>query len=262
MHMLVPSGTDGAERVLAWKMLPSGLRKKKPTVPAGNRVYAIGDVHGRADLLSEVFTRIDHDLILRPAAKIVQVLLGDYVDRGPNSREVIDLLLARQARHEVQLLKGNHETYPIRFLSDPTVLSEWRHMGGISTLLSYGVRPTGSNDLQSQQEAAMAFRDSIPDSHRRLLQSLKLSFTCGDFFFVHAGVRPGTSLKRQSEHDLLWIREDFLLHEEHFGKIIVHGHTPAKEPDVRPNRINIDTGAYATGQLTCLVLEEDRINFI
>jgi serine/threonine protein phosphatase 1 len=110
--------------------------------------------------------------------------------------------------------------------------------------------------------AADAFRRALPDSHRNFMQGLALSFTCGDFFFAHAGVRPGIPLRQQRPEDLLWIREEFLLHEEDFGKIVVHGHTPAREPDVRPNRINIDTGAYATGRLTCLVLEGEQISFL
>jgi serine/threonine protein phosphatase 1 len=247
---------------LAWKLLKSEVLRARPSVPAGSRVYAVGDVHGCADLLTAVFMRIDGDLKARPVANPVQVLLGDYIDRGPHSRQVIDLLVARGREHDMQFLKGNHETYAAQFLSDPTVLSEWKRMGGINTLLSYGVTPSASNDPQSQREAAIAFSQSMPDSHRHFIQGLKLSFICGDFFFVHAGVRPGTPLQKQSERDLLWIREDFLLHEEHFGKIVVHGHTPASKPDIRPNRINIDTGAYATGQLTCLVLEDDRISFL
>ena len=114
----------------------------------------------------------------------------------------------------------------------------------------------------AQARLAAAFRQELPVSHRRFLDNLRLSFTCGDFFFVHAGVRPGISLTKQREEDLLWIRHDFLLCEEEFSKFIVHGHTPMPEPDIRPNRINIDTGAYATGRLTCLKLEDDRIDFI
>jgi serine/threonine protein phosphatase 1 len=192
----------------------------------------------------------------------VQVFLGDYIDRGPSSRQVIDLLIARQRESAVVLLKGNHEDYAERFLSDPTVLSEWNNVGGLNTITSYDVSPTRRRDPQSQRKVAAALGQSMPDSHRRFLRSLALSFTCGDFFFVHAGVRPGIPLQQQSQHDLLWIRDDFLLHEEDFGKVIVHGHTPAQQPDVRPNRINIDTGAYATGRLTCLVLEGDQMSFL
>ena len=130
------------------------------------------------------------------------------------------------------------------------------------TLLSYGVTPTSRDNPQSHQEAAKALREAMPVSHRRFLQHLALSFTCGDFFFAHAGIRPGIPLQEQSEQDLLWIRDDFLLHEEDFGKVVVHGHTAAMEPEIRPNRINIDTGAYATGRLTCLVLEGDQMSFM
>jgi len=247
---------------LTWNVLGSPVQKAKPRVPDGIRIYAIGDIHGRADLLSAIFTRVDYSLKANPVKEAVHVLLGDYIDRGPNSREVIDALIARRRQHMMICLKGNHESYAIRFLSDPCVLSEWKQVGGINTLLSYGVKPSTRDDPKQRQDVAAAFRQALPESHQRFLQSLALSFTSGDFFFTHAGVRPGTPLSEQREHDLLWIREDFLLHEEDFGKIIVHGHTPTKMPDVRPNRINIDTGAYATGLLTCLVLQDDQMAFI
>src|SRR5208282_1257351 len=120
----------------------------------------------------------------------------------------------------------------------------------------------GRADPKAELGAAIIFRLALPDSHRRFIEGLSLSLTCGDFFFAHAGVRPGVPLQQQSEQDLLWIRDDFLLHEEDFGKVVVHGHTPATQPDIRPNRINIDTGAYATGRLTCLVLEGDQMRFL
>jgi serine/threonine protein phosphatase 1 len=247
---------------VTWKVLARRATTQKPRLPPGRRVYAVGDVHGCADLLSQVFDRIDADLKLRPTSKAVQVFLGDYIDRGPKSREVIDLLITRQERNALVLLKGNHEDYALRFLDDPTVLSAWKNIGGLTTVSSYGVRPKRFSDLQSQHEVATAFRRSMPDNHRRFLQSLALSFTCGDFFFVHAGVRPGIPLRKQSQNDLLWIRDDFLFHEGSFEKVIVHGHTPSREPAVLSNRINIDTGAYATGRLTCLMLEADQISFI
>ena len=247
---------------MAWNVLTSKGQKAKPRIPAGKRIYAVGDVHGQADLLRKLFSRIDADLQAYPIAESVQVFLGDYIDRGPHSREVLDLLIARRRRHTMLYLKGNHETYAAQFLSNPSILSDWKRVGGITTLLSYGVTPASGDDLPEQCDTAEAFRRALPDSHHRFIHSLALSFTCGDYFFAHAGVRPGVPLRRQSQHDLLWIREEFLLHEEGFGKIVVHGHTPAKKPDVRPNRINIDTGAYATGRLTCLVLEGDQISFI
>jgi serine/threonine protein phosphatase 1 len=231
-------------------------------VPAGRRVYAIGDVHGRADLLSELFVRIDDDLRSHPRVSSMQVFLGDYIDRGPNSREVIDLLIERQKNHSTKFLKGNHEDCALRLLTDPTVFSEWKMIGGLSTVLSYGVTPTGHHDPQTHSRIATAVAQAMPDSHLQFLRSLALYFTIGDFFFVHAGVRPGISLAAQSPRDLLWIRDDFLCHEEDFGKVVVHGHTPTMEPEIRANRINIDTGAFATGRLTCLVLEDDQISFL
>jgi serine/threonine protein phosphatase 1 len=247
---------------LAWKILRSAASRERPSVPKGTRVYAVGDIHGCAHLLDKLFARIDDDLKARPAADAVQVFLGDYIDRGPASRQVIDSLIARRRGHNVILLKGNHEDLALRFLSDPITLSQWKTIGGLNTILSYGVTPPRRDDPQLQHAVATAFGRSMPDSHHLFLQGLALSFACGDFFFAHAGVRPGIPLRAQSQHDLLWIREDFLLHEEDFGKVIVHGHTPARDPDVRPNRINIDTGAYATGRLTCLVLEGDQMGFL
>ena len=247
---------------MAWKLLPSEQPKARPCIPAGRRLYAVGDIHGRADLLSELFKRIDDDLEARPITGSIQVFLGDYIDRGPSSRQVIDLLIARRRQCDVLFLKGNHEDCALRFLSDPTVLPAWQNIGGVHTLLSYGVMPTRGDDPESQHKVWTALHQAMPDSHRRFIGGLVLSFTCGDFFFVHAGARPGIPLQRQSQRDLLWIREDFLLHEEDFGAVVVHGHTPIYKPDIRSNRINIDTGAYATGQLTCLVLEGDTMDFL
>jgi serine/threonine protein phosphatase 1 len=246
---------------LAWNLLTSEL-KERPRVPAGRRVYAIGDVHGRADLLAELLMRIDDDLRSRPHAHAVQVFLGDYIDRGPQSREVIDLLIDRQRRHQTKFLKGNHEDCMLQVFADPAVFSEWKMIGGLNTILSYGVTPIGHHDARAYPRIAAAIAEAIPDSHHSFLRNLALSFSLGDFFFAHAGVRPGIPLAAQSSRDLLWIRDDFLLHEEDFGKIIVHGHTPAMEPEIRRNRINIDTGAFATGRLTCLVLENDQMSFL
>jgi serine/threonine protein phosphatase 1 len=247
---------------LAWNVLKSRRSSRKPRLPSGRRIYAVGDIHGCADLLSGLFARIDHDLKVRPIAEPLQVLLGDYIDRGASSRQVIEMLIARGQHHNLILLKGNHEDCALQFLADPTALARWKHIGGLNTVYSYGVTPARSDDSTSQHEVAVALSNSMPESHHRFLKGLALSFSCGDFFFVHAGVRPGVPLQEQSQQDLLWIREDFLLHEEDFGKIVVHGHTPTREPEIRINRINIDTGAYATGRLTCLVLEDDKMGFL
>jgi serine/threonine protein phosphatase 1 len=244
---------------VAWKA-STALAEKRFQV--GKRIYAVGDIHGRADLLTALLARIDDDLKAHPAKDALQVFVGDYIDRGPSSRQVIELLLKRVRQHNVVVLKGNHEDCILRFLEDPSVLADWRRIGGLNTVLSYGITPTRWSDPRSEHEIAVALNNSLPDSHRSFLKGLALSFTCGDFFFAHAGVRPGVPINAQRELDLLWIRDEFLLYEEDFGKVVVHGHTPAAKPEIRSNRINIDTGAYATGNLTCLVLDDDGIRFL
>jgi serine/threonine protein phosphatase 1 len=236
-----------------------GSRHRPRQLPEGIRIYAIGDVHGCADLLIALFAAIDADIAARPHARILHIFLGDYIDRGPDSRRAIDLVIARSRIHETVLLKGNHETLPSQFLRDPSMLRDWRLLGGFETLMSYGLRPTIDADRDEQQALARRFAAVLPASHVQFFGKLRTSFCCGDFFFVHAGVKPGVPLARQCEEDMLWIRHDFLHHEEDFGKMIIHGHTPVHEVDFHDNRINIDTGAYATGRLTCLAIEGDRL---
>jgi serine/threonine protein phosphatase 1 len=240
------------------------LRAKttKPRVPEGVRVHVIGDIHGRADLLAATLERIDAERGGISVEKMIHIFLGDYVDRGPSSREVIDLLIARSHQFPSVFLKGNHEAYFIDFPERPSIFDDWRLYGGIETLLSYGLAPSRAPDERERAALATSLNRALPEAHRDFLRNLRLSFTYGDFFFVHAGVRPGVPLRRQREEDLLWIREDFLLNEGAYEKLIVHGHTPVLAPDIRPNRINIDTGAYATGRLTCLVLEDDEMRFM
>jgi serine/threonine protein phosphatase 1 len=237
-------------------------KKPKPRVPEGVRIYAIGDIHGRADLLDEVLERIDSDRMINPTSLSIEVYLGDYIDRGPASREVLDRLVARKRTFRGVFLKGNHETYLSNFPTNPPILEDWQRLGGLETLTSYGIKPSINANAAEQVRLAAALDRALPESHREFLSELKSSFTCGDFFFVHAGVRPGIPLAKQREEDLLWIRRDFLISEDDFSKIVVHGHTPVLQPEIRPNRINIDTGAYATGRLTCLRLEDSRIEFI
>jgi serine/threonine protein phosphatase 1 len=237
-------------------------KRRQPRVPDGIRIYAIGDIHGRADLLDQVLNRIDADPTKNPNSFEIEVFLGDYIDRGPDSRQVLDRLVARNHTHRMVFLKGNHETYLADFVNNPRILEDWQRIGGLETLMSYGITPSINANMATQARLAAAFDRALPESHRGFLGNLKTSFTCGDFYFVHAGIRPGISLEKQREEDLLWIRHEFLLCEEEFSKIVVHGHTPVPEPDVRPNRINIDTGAYATGNLTCLILEDDTMRFI
>jgi serine/threonine protein phosphatase 1 len=237
--------------------LPSGFR-----IAPGRRVFAIGDIHGRVDLLRQVAEKIDADLRDRPVARSLRIFLGDYIDRGPHSRAVIDELIAIGQRDDAVFIRGNHETLVGEFLRDPSMLSAWRTLGGLETLVSYGVVSPLQPDAAQQVGIARAFREALPDSHVDFLAHLKTWFGVGDIFFVHAGVRPGVPLTSQAEHDLIWIRDDFLQHRGTFGKLVVHGHTPVHTPEVHPNRINIDTGAYATGQLTCLWIEADRFGFL
>jgi len=232
---------------------------KQPRLPDGIRVYAFGDIHGRSDLLKKMFTVIDADMERNPASRSIEVFLGDYVDRGPDSAHTLDLLLDRSLYRETVFLKGNHEAFFLEVLRDPSKLEEWRQFGGLQTLMSYGIQPSINPDASEQTDLISALIEVMPADHLRFLESLRPTFVCGDFFFVHAGVRPGIPLKKQQEADLLWIRSEFLDCDEDFGKFIVHGHTPVREPEIRPNRINIDTGAYATGNLTLLTIEGSRM---
>jgi len=248
---------------MLWNLHQSIKKAPPAKVAEGVRIYAVGDVHGRSDLLQPLMARIEAHTTAHPAPRPILIFLGDYIDRGPASRQVIDHLLLLNERQEVILLKGNHEHYLIEFLRNPPFLPEWLQYGGLDTLLSYGMRPHNYLDSREQEFLAMSLSLALHENgHREFLDNLRLSFVCGDFFFVHAGVRPGVPLDQQSEGDLLEIRHDFLQHKSDFGKIVVHGHTPLPRPDVRSNRINIDTGAYATGQLSCLILERDEIAFI
>ena len=213
-------------------------------------------------MLEQVLERIDADLCKYPVANAIEIFLGDYIDRGPKSAEVVRQLVRRGKTHRTVCLKGNHEIYILEFLRNPAILKPWAQFGGLTTLLSYGLKPSLNPSDKEQAELAKELDQMLPQNHRQFLSALPLSFACGDFFFVHAGIRPGELLSRQSDDDLLWIRDEFLTHEDAFEKIVVHGHTPVMEPDVRRNRINIDTGAYATGRLTCLRLEGDDISFL
>ena len=225
-------------------------------------MYAVGDIHGRVDLLDQLLARIDADLAANSNAVGIEVYLGDYIDRGPNSREVIDRLVMRNQTFRAVFLRGNHETFLTGFTANPSILDDWLRLGGNETLKSYGFPVSIGRSADDHAQLAAKFDQAFPTSHRRFLGNLRSSFSCGDYFFVHAGVRPGIPIAKQREEDLMWIRQDFLLCEEEFGKIIVHGHTPVPEPDIRHNRINIDTGAYATGRLTCLKLEDDQLEFV
>jgi len=236
----------------------------RPAVPAGTRLYAIGDIHGRVDLLRTLKDLIHEDAYRRQAPRNVVVYLGDYVDRGDESRAVIDVLLNEMLPgFESYHLKGNHEDTMLRFLGDTSVGPSWLSFGGRETLRSYGIDPPNpyapAVELQRAQRALAA---SLPREHLEFLRGLLLSHQEGDYFFAHAGVRPGVPLAEQNSRDLMWIRDDFLLSGTDFGKVVVHGHTIDPEPQLRPNRIGIDTGAYWSGRLTALVLDGTSQTFL
>lgn len=226
----------------------------RPAIPAGFRLYAVGDIHGRADLLGRVADAIARDRDAHPGEQALTIVLGDFVDRGPASFAVTERLVAGPFPTPVLGLRGNHEDVLLQFLEDPSVLEAWRGFGGIETLFSYGVDVRRVMMGQGFDEAHAAFLRRLPEAHRAFFASLRLSYTAGDYFLCHAGVRPGIPLQKQAEEDLLWIREEFLSSEAFHGKVVVHGHTPRPAPEMRPNRINLDTGAYLTGRLTCLCL--------
>lgn len=237
-----------------------GLKPARAAAPStgGRLVYAIGDVHGRLDLLDPLLRDIAADaLATRPPERPLLVFLGDYVDRGPQSRQVVDRVLQAQAdaAFEVAALKGNHEEALLQFLGDPAFAATWMEHGGGPTLASYGAPPAlARTDVEAWARVRDAFREALPEAHHRFYSELELMRVAGDYAFVHAGVRPGVALEAQAERDLLWIRYEFLQDRGPFGKVIVHGHTPTEEPQLLAHRLGLDTGAYATGVLTAVRL--------
>ena len=241
-------------------------RTKAPrvfSVPENTRVYCVGDIHGREDLLMDL-----HKMILQDSSKFlgdkVVVYLGDYIDRGLHSKEVVDLLLNKPlVNFKPIYLRGNHEQVLLDFLNvDANIAMEWFNFGGQSTLLSYGVSITGVSFGDKLNLLQQDLADKIPAEHLSFYTQLNYSYECGDYFFVHAGVKPKKALKRQSELDMMWIRNEFLASNFQFKKMIVHGHSIVDQPEQKDNRIAIDTGAYNSGRLTCLVLEGEQRRFI
>jgi serine/threonine protein phosphatase 1 len=231
-------------------------------VPNGTLVYCIGDIHGRDDLLQEMAERVEADLKTRSFDHAITVFLGDYIDRGLGSMSVIERLASGEWPTPVISLAGNHEDFLMTFLDDAGILDFWRSQGGLATLHSYGMDVGPAMTGRDFAGIQAAFTVRFPQHHRDFLEVLKMSVAIGDYFFCHAGVRPGIALDRQERDDLLTIREPFLSSDADHGKLVVHGHTPSVAPEIRPNRIGIDTAAYATGRLTCLVLEGDQQRFL
>jgi serine/threonine protein phosphatase 1 len=227
------------------------------SLPPGQRVYAIGDVHGCLDRLQTMHELIAEDLAARPAEEAVLVHLGDYVDRGPDSAGVVARLAAGAPLPDVPTvnLMGNHEHMMLAALAtgETETTELWLANGGADSLQSWGV-PRSAQPRE--------WPSYLPMPHLMFLRDLAMRHEAGGYLFVHAGIRPGIPLDRQSRHDLMWIREPFLSWNESYGPVVVHGHTPRPEPVVRPNRIGIDTGAVMGGVLTCAVLEGDKLGFI
>lgn len=228
---------------------PARLGSAYPCIDAKTVIYAVGDIHGRADLLHEMHRRIDRDWQVRPAERRLEIYLGDYVDRGPDSATVIRMLRERAKVSMIMPLMGNHEAILLNFLDGRMTDREWLDWGGAATAISYGVVPAREAVLS----AAMA--RAVPLEDVQFLRALRTNFRYGPYFFVHAGVSPSKALDSQAQEDLLWIRRPFLDHEGPFGAVVVHGHTPNDQPEFRSNRINLDTGAYATHRLSCLRLD-------
>ena len=243
-------------------MLKKLLNARRSTVtpltaiPEGERVYAIGDVHGCADLLDQLLARIDADDRARGPARTTLVFLGDVVDRGPASATVLERLHQLAAeRPDTHFLLGNHEEVFLEALKgEPKALRMFCRIGGRETIMSYGI-DAADYDRMDYEELHAAMRARVPAEHQAFLETFEDMVTIGDYVFVHAGVRPGTDLAAQRGADLRWIRNPFLDHDRALDKMVVHGHTISEGLDERVHRIGVDTGAYDTGILTALGLE-------
>jgi serine/threonine protein phosphatase 1 len=241
-----------------------GKTHTEPSGPPGTRLYAVGDIHGRLDLLRTLTALIHDNAYRRQARRNVVVYLGDYVDRGRESRAVLDFLLNEPLPgFEHVHLRGNHEDVMLRFLTDIAAGPSWLTFGGRETLESYGIDPPQAQaEPVELEQAQRALAARLPAAHLEFLRGLRLQHEEGDYFFAHAGVKPGVPLDQQREQDLLWIRGEFLSSNAEFGRIVVHGHSISPVPDVRRNRIGIDTGAFMSDRLTCLVIEGTDWSFL
>lgn len=247
-------------------MLGRLFRKTKarsPSGPPGGRAYAVGDVHGRLDLLETLLARIEADNAARGPAKTYLVMLGDLIDRGPDSRGVVDFFVNRPPQWaRVINLKGNHEEFLLKVLDGDTDLApNWLNYGGYECVESYGMSRGWSLNARPQ-DIVDRIVEKVPQSHRDFLSEMADSFKFGDYLFVHAGIRPGIPIAEQSGKDLRWIRDGFLDDQSEHGVIVVHGHTIVDAPQQHSNRIAIDTGAYRSGTLTALGLEGEERWFL
>ena len=235
--------------------------KFRPAVPAGQRIYAIGDIHGRLDLFESLADAIERDDHEAGSAETTVILLGDLVDRGPASAGVLRFARDWQSRRRVRILCGNHEEMFLRSFDDSDMMRHFMRHGGRQTVLSYGIDAKALGTASVAEMQAM-MRDCVPKQDRDYIAAFEDMIPIGDFVFVHAGINPEAVLAEQRPQDLRWIREPFLSHSEPHEKVVVHGHTIFDEVQDRGNRIGIDTGAYSTGRLTALVIEGSERRFI
>jgi serine/threonine protein phosphatase 1 len=232
-------------------------------IPPGVTVTAVGDVHGHLDLMEPYLDEAARRAAEQPERRHIVIMLGDLVDRGPDSSAVVERLVRGVEGCELVTLKGNHEDAMLAFLAGEPGGRAWLDFGGVTTLWSYGVdTPLGRIGPDELDMMRHGLIEHLPASHLDFLQRLAMSFVIGDYVFVHAGLRPGVPLERQSNQDLVWIREDFLRSTQRFEKKVVHGHTPVARPEFRQNRINLDTGAYATGRLTAALFEDETVRVL
>jgi len=236
----------------------SGQRRvHRPYPPAepGLVIYVVGDIHGRDDCLVEAHARIERDAYHRARdRRVLEIYLGDLIDRGPQSAAVVERILQRTGRRDVIVLKGNHELLFADFLRGRVDYERFKSFGGRETLLSYGLDPVELR--QGGRFLVESAARKVPKEHVKLFDIAPLSFRLGGYLFVHAGLRPEVPLAQQTADDLAWIRDEFLTYDGDFGAVVVHGHTPVPRIDFRPNRINVDTGAYATRRLSVLVIDD------
>ena len=238
-------------------MFGSSQRKARaPSGPRGHRAYVIGDIHGRLDLLDALLGNIHRELDERPPRQALLAFVGDLIDRGPSSAQVVERLRTyRRAGVRTMFILGNHEEVLLRILGgDSGLIAKWRQFGGSECLQSYGVEPGQLANL-TDADALASVRKAIPKKHVEFLESFADSCRFGDYLFVHAGIRPGLAVEEQRQADLRWIREPFLEDDRDHGFVVVHGHTITPEVEERANRIGIDTGAYRSGVLTALAIE-------
>ncbi len=233
-----------------------------PTLSAGRRIFAIGDIHGFADRLDILLGMIIADLAASPPVEAEIVFLGDYIDRGPNSAAVLDRLARRDVPLPFVALRGNHEALLLEALADPAGMAHWCRSGGDATLASYGIELSPQAGGKALARARKALLERLPEQHRRFLAHTAFHHVAGPYTFVHAGLRPGVPLDQQSEDDLLWIRDAFFRSAHSIDGVVVHGHTPRPRPENETHRINVDTGVFKYGVLTCAVLEGAERRFL